>query len=374
MLKKTVKYFISTKKAKGFKMNILSAFDGISCARIALERAGIKVDRYFASEIDKYAEQVSQKNWPDIERLGNISFVSGDRLPKIDLLIGGSPCQNLSIAGNRKGLKGGESQLFWEFVRLKKECKPKWFLLENVASMKKADRDIISKEMGCEPIMINSSLVSAQQRKRLYWTNIPVSQPEDKGIILKDIVENKVDDVFYIGCAARGRNIVDGKRKDINGAKTEQRIEFRSDDKTNCLTSVLKDTYVAEFKKPHRIGDIGSTGQASRVYSLYGKSVSLSALGGGGGAKTGLYIVQRPRGFNKGGIKALDGKCPTLGSYNNHLFDGVAIRKLTPIECERLQTIQDGYTEGISNSQRYKALGNGWTVDVIAHILKGIVE
>lgn len=357
-------------------MKVLSLFDGISCGRVALERAGIKVDRYFASEIDKYAETISKNNYPNIERLGDVVFIQGGNLPKIDLLIGGSPCQNLSIAGNRKGLKGGESQLFWEFVRLKKECKPKWFILENVASMKKSDRDIISKIMKCKPVMINSALVSAQQRKRLYWTNIPVSQPKDKEIILKDIVESSVDDVFYLGCAQRGRHLVDGKRKDVKGAKTEQRIAFRSDSKTNCLTSVLKDTYIAELNKPHRIGDTGSKSQANRVYSLHGKSVSLSALGGGGGAKTGLYMVQRPRGYNKGGIKAIDGKCPTLGSnsweQNNHLFDGVSIRKLTPIECERLQTLPDNYTEGVSNTQRYKALGNGWTVDVIAHILKGI--
>lgn len=394
-------------------MNVLSLFDGMSCGMLALKQAGVKVDKYIASEIDKYADAVSRYNFPEIERLGDVVWINGINLPKIDLLIGGSPCQNLSSAGNRKGLKGGKSQLFWEFVRLKKECKPRYFLLENVASMKKSDRDFISKVMKRKPIMINSALVSAQQRKRLFWTNIPkISQPEDKKIYLKDILESgdsdrlksycitstygnaclrdyfeknqrqlvfdKPDRVGHIGrvpaqanrvystngksvnltgngggggaktglylcCASRGRNIVDGKRKDVKGAKTIQRLEFRNDKKTNCLTRVQKDNYVA--------------------------------------------IIQRGRGNNKGGIKAENGKTPALTSskweYNNHLLDGFTVRKLTPIECERLQTVPDNFTskgnfngvvKDISKTQRYKMLGNGWTVDVISHIFKNIKE
>ena len=224
-------------------MKILSLFDGISCARVALERAGIPVEVYYASEIDKYAIQVSKKNYPDIVQMGDVQTIEGainilgtralatSRLTgeRIDLLIGGSPCQDLSIAKkDRKGLDGERSGLFWEYVRILNEVKPKYFILENVNSMPKEAKELITKTLGVEPIMINAALVSAQNRKRLFWTNIPgVTLPEDRGILLKDILEESVDEKYEVqACSYRGRNIVDGKRKDILGAKTEQRLEI----------------------------------------------------------------------------------------------------------------------------------------------------
>ena len=333
-------------------MKILSLFDGISCARVALEKAGIPVEAYYASEIDRYAVQISQKNYPDIIKLGNVKNIEVDTMftnqeIEFDLLIGGSPCQDLSIAKkDRKGLSGERSGLFWEYVRILEEVKPKYFILENVASMPKEAKDTITKELGVEPIMINAALVSAQNRKRLFWTNIPnVKQPIDRAIFLRDILEPKVDEKFYV-------------RPKSNTVRSSGRGSG-VDDKHNWGTI--------------RIGSINKGGQGDRIYSPEGKSVGLSALGGGRGAKTGLYLIQTPRGYNKGGKKALDGKTPTLSSSswheNNKLTDGKNIRKLTPVECERLQSLPDNYTQGVSNAQRYKALGNAFNVDVITHIL-----
>lgn len=338
-------------------MRVLSLFDGISCARVALSRAGIFDELlyrknnqgliYFASEIDKNSIQIAQKNFPDTIQLGDIKTITKDLLSSymgvvgIDLLIGGSPCQDLSIAKKeRKGLAGERSGLFWEYVRILKEVKPKYFILENVNSMPKEAKDTITKELGVEPIMINAALVSAQNRKRLFWTNIPnVKLPDDRGIFLKDILEPKVDDVFT----------VKPKSNTVRSSGRGSGI----DDKHNWDTT-----------------------RGDRIYSPEGKSVGLSALGGGRGAKTGLYIVQTPRGRNKGGKRALDGKVPTLSSssweHNNKLSNNEIIRRLTPIECERLQGLPDNYTAGVSNSQRYKMLGNAFNVDVVAHILEGI--
>lgn len=172
-------------------MRVLSLFDGISCGRVALERAGISADTYYASEIDKYAIAISQKNYPDIIRLGDVRDIDFSQfIGKIDLIMGGSPCQDLSIAKkNRQGLSGERSGLFWKFVEAVEIIKPKYFLLENVASMSKENRDIITNTLRVEPVLINSALVSAQQRKRLYWCNWEVTQPKDKGIYLKDILE-----------------------------------------------------------------------------------------------------------------------------------------------------------------------------------------
>ena len=168
-------------------MNVLSLFDGISCGQIALNRVGIEYDNYYASEIDKYAIQVTQHNYPNTIQLGDITELKTDTLPQIDLLFGGSPCQSFSRAGDGSGFDG-KSKLFWEFVRILNEVKPKYFLLENVV-MKKEFEDVITQHMGVEPILINSNLVSAQNRKRLYWTNIPnIEQPEDKNIKMSDII------------------------------------------------------------------------------------------------------------------------------------------------------------------------------------------
>ena len=274
-------------------LKVLSLFDGISCARVAIERAGFKVEDYFVSEIDKYAIQISLKNFPDNIVIGDVKSVCGYDYTNIDLLIGGSPCQDLSIAKkNREGLVGNRSSLFWEYVRILKKVKPKYFILENVDSMPKEAKAIITETLGVEPIIINAALVSAQNRKRLFWTNIKgVTQPEDKEIYLKDILENNVDAKYLVG---------------------------------------------KDFKLGNSLGN--------RVYVNPKKSVTLKALGGGGGAKTGLYLINGE------------------------------VRKLTPIECERLQGLPDNYTAGISNTQRYKCLGNAFNVDVVSHILSFIKE
>lgn len=317
-------------------MNVLSLFDGISCARVALERAGIKVNTYYASEIDKYAIQISKKNYSNIIQIGDIKDISNISA-KIDLMIGGSPCQDLSIAKkDRKGLSGDRSGLFYEYVRILNEVKPKYFILENVNSMPKEAKKTITKELfSVEPVMINASLVSAQNRKRLFWVGklvgdtyvkVDVPQPEDRGILLKDILEQKVDEKYYI------------KINDKYGLKGLCKLN----EKSKLMTASMHKGYGNDRVTTVRIGSLNSGGQADRIYSPDGKSVGLSALGGGRGAKTGLYLNNKQ------------------------------IRKLTPIECERLQGLPDNYTEGVSNTQRYKALGNAFNVDVVTHILKYI--
>jgi DNA (cytosine-5)-methyltransferase 3A len=331
-------------------LNVLSLFDGMSCGQIALNRAGIPYDKYYASEIDKHAIKVTQHNYPDTIQLGSVIDIKGQDLPKIDLLIGGSPCQGFSFAGKQLNFDDPRSKLFFEFVRLLKECKPKYFLLENV-KMKKEYQDIISSYLGVEPIMINSNLVSAQNRVRYYWTNIPVAGlPKDKGILLKDITE---DGLQSLGLAQRGRY-------DENG-NVVQKYELNGTEKSNAMTTVSKDTLLfipvdkhssnsglvclgGVMKPTHKLWlDNGKLlqrnfSQGNRVYSSDGKSATLNANSGGIGGKTGLYEIE-----------------------------GV-IRKLTRLECERLQTVPNGYTNSISETQAIKALGNGWTVDVISFI------
>jgi len=313
---------------KGVKqLKILSLFDGISCGMVALERAGIPVKRYNAFEIDRYAVSVSKKNYPEIIHHGNVFDSDFTEFKGYDLLIGGSPCTYWSIAKKgRETTPDGEGfRLFMQYIRALEESRPKYFLYENNNSIHKDIKAEISKFLGVEPIMINSALVSAQQRKRCYWTNIPnVTQPEDKGILLKDIIIN--------GVVLNSFN---------------EKAQYKNTSISNAArTDGFGTTMVAV---PVRIGQIGKGGQGQRIYSVQGKSVTLSANGGGGGAKTGLYKINLPD-----------------GDY--------IIRKLTPVEAERLQTLPDNYTEGISNTQRYKCIGNGWTVDVIAHILGFIPE
>ena len=329
-------------------MNVLSLFDGISCGQLALQRAGVKVDKYFASEIDKYAIEVTQENFPDTVQLGDVTKWETWELPKIDLLIGGSPCQGFSFAGKQLNFSDPRSKLFFEYVKVLRKIKPKYFLLENV-KMKQEYQDVISGHLGVEPIEINSSLVSAQDRKRLYWTNIPnVTQPEDKGILLRDIV-------------------------------LEKSSEFSLEMVENYIVPFDKTLQIFDNElKRRKIACYGNDGQGNRVYTIHGKSVTLCGEGGGRGAKTGLYLFGciTPDRIEKrqNGQRFSEGtKFYTLTAQDKHgvLIDGY-IRKLTPLECERLQTVPDNYTSCISNSQRYKCLGNGWTVNVIAHILKGI--
>lgn len=324
-------------------MKILSLFDGIACARVALERAGIPVEVYYASEIDKYAIQISKKNYPDIRQLGDVKDIQtfdknphqimipvddgylgrmkGIYIGQIDILVGGSHCQDLSIAKkDRKGLNGERSSLFWEYVRILKEVKPKYFILENVNSMPKEAKKIITRELGVEPIMINASLVSAQNRKRLFWTNIPnVTLPKDRGILLKDILLPNTYTEFDKSFALT---------KSYNGAVLWNSIE--------------KSQRTMVWNKPIKVGHFNKGGQGQRVYSIDGKSVTLSAKGGGWGAKTGLYQIK---------------------DY---------ARKLEPIECERLTGLPDNYTEGISKNKRREVCGNAFNVDVVAWILKHI--
>jgi DNA-cytosine methyltransferase len=286
-------------------MNVLSLFDGMSCGQIALNQLGFKVDNYFASEIDKDAMKIAKKNFPNIIHIGDVTKIKGSELPQIDLLIGGSPCQGFSFAGKQLNFNDPRSALFFEFVRLFKETNPKYFLLENVR-MKTEYQDVITEHLNwIEPIAINSSLVSAQNRNRLYWTNIPsVEQPKDKAIWLKDIFELNTDEKIY----------------------TEPYYKVN-----NNQLSYLG--YVGNSPK-----------QATKVFSTNGKSVCLTALGGGQGGKTGLYEIPNTR----------------------------TCRKLTVTECKKLQTVPSGYTEGVSNTSRYKMLGNGWTVNVIKHIFQNM--
>lgn len=298
-------------------MRVLSLFDGICCGHLALERAGIKIDSYDAYEIEKNAIKATETNFPDVVQHGDVTIEDFTKYKgKIDLLIGGSPCTNLSMAGNGQGLKGSQSKLFYEYARAIKEVQPKYFLLENVI-MKKEWEDIITNILGVEPIEINSSLVSAQNRRRLYWTNIPnVTLPKDKNITLENILE---DIEFPNPAAIRGRRLnkatIVGRRLDKNGHRKDtdktipitQCLEVRATntDKSNCLTTVDKDNVL-----------------------------------------TPLPIGRHPDAFK-----------------NNLPF-----RYYTTKEMCRLQTVPDDFLNMIPDSAARKALGNGWTVDVIAHI------
>ena len=558
-------------------MKVLSLFDGMSCGQIALSKLGVKVDKYYASEIDKYAIQITQKNFPDTVQLGDICEIDAKDFMDVDLILAGSPCQGFSFAGKQLAFDDPRSSLFFEFVRLLKEIRPKYFLLENVR-MKKEFLEVITEQVSScytaddvapeykdifgsvkiEPHFINSSLLSAQSRQRYYWTNIPnIQQPEDKGIVLRDVLEyepqdptlmsdnfvarqikNEKDDCLitegkekasnlsaeeyvkngsygpYLACDDDGKPVADmvgknGKKlikenldkamtitardykgfsgrgstgvrldspKQVNPSKKasgkqpyiQDRV-FHEDGKSHALTAEFAArTNVAT--KPKQVGvavDLKGHDIIKRVYSPEGKSPTINAHSGGntepkvvtGGAmrarsknKDGKHVewkettpqqmlelrkdeksnsistvskdslvVQSYREVRTDEAKKArkearqktgkdhtpfrskkleprdDGKVGTVtpslnkdheismireksktvrsggrGSYDRHEWDSVDEmhwRKLTPLECERLQTVPDGYTEGVSNTQRYRMLGNGWTVDVIAHIL-----
>jgi len=278
---------------------VLSLFDGISCGQEALKRAGLSTRIFLASEIEKYPKMITRKNHPLTIQLGDVKNVVADDLPHVNLLMGGSPCQGFSFAGKQLNFDDPRSALFFEFVRLLKECKPDYFLLENV-KMKQEYQDIISEHLGVEPVMINSSLVSAQNRVRLYWTNIPITEIKDKGIVLKDILE---DGVVSVKGAA--------KRNQVTKRGIEAQLNIRKDDKSNCVVSSWS----------HKLN----------------------------------------------GCVAFKDETPTY-------------RELSILECSRLQTLPDSYLQDcfddkgkeISNRQKFKALGNGWTVDVIVNILQGL--
>ena len=501
-------------------MKVLSLFDGMSCGQIALNKLGVSVDTYYASEIDKYAIEITQKNYPETVQVGDITKLKAEDFKDVDLILAGSPCQGFSFAGKQLAFDDPRSALFFEFIRLLKEIKPKYFLLENVR-MKKEFIDVISEQVskcypeilfGIEPILINSSLLSAQSRQRLYWTNIEgITQPKDKGIVLKDILEKepqkftKMSDKFvkrngerncmidqtkekasnlsameyvkngrqgdYLACDNKGRPQQVGKLiekvkvrkhkvdipnlqhllrvfKTYSGKtnktiaietdmpltkvehwfRTDSSFAIPSDDVWYKLKEVLGITtdafdkqimefeikdgvyetkqrvYSDEGKSPTlthgnadkliQIGtavDINGHDILKRVYSPEGKAPTLNTMGGGNrepkvacGRMVGRYKVDGVRQDHKGSVAGKttqmlelrrDQKTNNLSTVqkdNVLTKNDVYWRKLTPLECERLQTVPDNYTDGVSNTQRYKMLGNGWTVDVIAHILKNM--
>ena len=270
---------------------------------VALERAGLQVDRYVAYEIDKYAIQVSEKNYPHIEHCGDVTMADFSQYKGFDLLVGGSPCQSLSITQSktREHLEG-KSKLFFEYVKALEEVNPKYFLFENVASMNEESKQIISECLGCEPIFIDSADFSAQSRPRLYWTNIPVNMnwQESKSVI-RDIMESKVDEKYYYNFPL------------INVDMTKQ----------VCATMEHSN------QEMHK-----------RVFNPDFKCHTLTCVSG--------------------------------GNQQKKVMDNGRARKLTPLEYERLQTLPDNYTAGLSDGRRYTAVGNGWTVDVIAHLLSGL--
>ena len=421
-------------------MKVLSLFDGMSCGQQALKECGIVVDEYYTSEIDKYAIEIAQKNFPNTKQIGDVRTVKAADLPQIDLLLGGSPCQGFSFAGRQLNFNDPRSALFFEFVRVLKECKPKYFLLENVR-MKKEYQDVITEHLGVEPIMINSSLVSAQNRVRLYWTNIPnIEQPTERGIVLADVLEcepsnytimsdnftNRLKDNRcltdltqekasnlsameyvkngkqgdYLACNKIGKPIQVGNASDINGhdllkriyspngksptlnahgggntepkvaigaalrgrskdengknvdwksVKPKQELELRKDQKYNTVSSVTKDSLVA-FQDIVTLNDNQRKKIEKIVTDTEKSNCVTTAFGRGGSSSEYLTSVKK----------------------KTELLKGLHYRKLTPLECERLQTLPDNYTEGVSNTQRYKMIGNGWTIAVITHILNNI--
>ena len=374
-------------------MNVLSLFDGMSCGRVALERAGLPVTKYFASEIDKHAIKVATHNYPDTVQRGDVTKWREWNLPQIDLLIGGSPCQGFSFAGKQLAFDDPRSKLFFEFVECLKHYKPKYFLLENVR-MKKEYLKVITEILGVEPICINSALVSAQNRVRYYWTNIPnITQPNDKGILLKDIVcEGRIEDAISNGWIEWWKQNAEFQLQkqystlNADKAGTMTARQYASWNGAFWLEALNQ--YIVPFDKTLQIldkeverGKVGyfrQDSQANRVYYIHGKSVTLCGDAGGGAAKMGQYLFGciTPDRIDKrqNGQRFSDGqKFYTLTAQDKHgvLVEGY-IRKLTPVECERLQTVPDNYTSCVSDSQRYKMLGNGWTVDVIAHIFSGL--
>jgi DNA (cytosine-5)-methyltransferase 3A len=399
-------------------MNVLSLFDGMSCGQQALERIGIKVNNYFASEIDKYAITVTMANYPNTYQLGSIINVDGYSLPKIDLLIGGSPCQSFSFAGKRKGMSTkdeqeiltlehylqlksegyefeGQSYLFWEYMRLLNEVKPKYFLLENVMMGEKWER-VLSKSIGVNPIEINSSLVSAQNRRRLYWTNIGmkelglfgdlesiIEQPKDKGILLRDVLESDVDEKYFLSENQYNKILY---KTNVNSNVNEPKIldiynkKIKEDGKSITLTDPCHNNLrlIEPYIKIDKEG---------KIKNSQNKSSCITAGGNSGGNHSDMDLIvhntqqrnpNRPsvkENKNAGGSGHLsrnDGKTYCLDSQQSNAIEinNSRIRRLTPIECERLQTVKDNYTNYVSDTQRYRMLGNGWTVDVIAHIFK----
>ena len=367
-------------------MKILSVFDGMACGMLALKDAGIEVERYVAYEIDKSAIQTATHNFPMIEEKGDVFEADFKEYEGFDFLVGGSPCTYWSIAQmkNRETVASGLGwDLFCQYVRALKEAKPKYFIYENNKSMSKAIKASISETFGFEPICINSALVSAQNRKRLYWVGVrqedgtyrkaDIVQPQDKGILLKDVLDevvtvNTENGVLEPVCvASRGRN-PDNPSSRALGDYLEQRLEAHTDGKTNTLTTVLKDNLIAvpinvtEDEKSHTLKAQYARNGMANFITNNGFDASAVAVKADKDAEN-TYEV-------KNGNIFVNGK-----SYPIKLKDGYyIIRKLTVSECKRLQTVPDWYEFPVSNTQAYKMLGNGWTVKVISHLIKGIMD
>lgn len=444
-------------------INVLSLFDGMSCGQIALKRAGIQVNKYYASEIDKYAQIVSKANYPNTIYLGDVRNVKASDLDKIDLLIAGSPCQSFSFAGKRKGMSTkdeqeiltleyylslkdegfefeGQSYLFWEYMRLLNECKPKYFLLENVEMGEKWEK-VLSKAIGVNGIHINSALVSAQNRKRIYWTNIGmkpsglfgdlesiIEQPKDMGILLKDILESEVDKKYFLSDKliagfenhkqrhedkGTGFGYVPKNKNDKGNAlranaalcptdnmlivhNTMPRSSTsgkggtghltRNDGKTYCLDTgninAVEILGAVRFGRTEEAKEIRKQNiqkgkdytpfQEKEIVGInYDKMNTLTSaiskdnlvIGCDYRSDEGIRIRDNGKSGTLAARARNDESCGQLAKVNSR------IRRLTPLECERLQTVPDNYTNHVSDSQRYKMLGNGWTIDVIVHIL-----
>ena len=440
-------------------MNILSLFDGMACGMLAFQKTGIAVDNYYAYEIDKYAIKAATHNFPQIQECGDVFKADFAKYSNIDYLIGGSPCTYWSIAQSPDKRETTASGIGWElfsqYVRALHEAKPKFFIYENNKSMSKAIRESITQTFGFEPVCINSALVSAQNRQRLYWvgkrnaggtySKVDVEQPEDRGILLRDVLDgvepinttndgksqtlkaqysntNATNICCYkstygasgiaepVACRCRGRTTKDGKGY--------AKYECREDNKSNTLDTnttngnmvaepVMSSVQVGALPRPN--GEL-SQSQAFRVYDTNAKSVTLKAGGGGAGGKTGLYAIpiesckqltenemdymvrgHSDRRWNHcqfdgdipvKAVSGADGKTYTVyevkdgnitikgKTYPIKLIDGYyIIRKLTVSECKRLQTVPEWYEFPVSNTQAYKMLGNGWTVDVIVHLI-----
>lgn len=394
-------------------MNVLSLFDGMSCGQLALDRLGIKVDNYFASEVDKYAIQVAKKNYPNTKHIGDIRDIDPSTLPKIDLLIGGSPCQGFSVSGKMKGsstksgidvtsleqylqLKDqgfefdGQSYLFWEYVRIWKAMKPEYFFLENVRVTKKW-LPMFNEAMGVEPIMINSALVSAQNRVRYYWTNIPnLCQPNDKGILLQDVLESGYSTeemtnkgrshcltarysgaVWWNSIERKQRTMVAvrGAAKRNQKSGSEKQLNVRKDKKSNCVVSTFSDRLngCVEYPSENTNESMIIDPNTKKLYVREATKKGYIEVENGECFDYALPNSKTRRG------RSMKDKSNCLQTSNSFMrYEYPTYRKLTPIECERLQTVPDGYTDCVSNSQRYKMLGNGWTIDVITHIFKNI--
>lgn len=369
-------------------MKVLSLFDGMSCGLEALKQVNIPVTEYHAFEIDKYAIKIAKKNHPEIIHHGDVKTANWTQFEGFDLVIAGSPCQGFSFAGKQLAFDDPRSKLFFEFVKALEVVKPRFFMLENV-KMKREYLDVITKMLGVEPVLINSALVSAQNRQRYYWANWPISHPEDMGILLKDILHEHCEPEYAMGegwCKWWKENAdfqINKKYSQLDGDKAITQTARQYASWNGNYTYEWLSQYIVPFDKTlqilekeverGKVGYFGTDSQSRRVYYIHDKAVTLCGDAGGGAAKMGQYLFGciTPEIINKNqnGQRFNDGqKFYTLTKRDKHgVFIEGYIRKLTPVECERLQTMPDNYTEGVSDSQRYKMLGNGWNLETIKH-------